>query len=182
MIYQTLQNATLARKRRLIEIVNFGLEPWEARDMGLEVEVFEKGEHRRAVADYVLGRADGDHWDEWLQSNRYELNAMTTPQFLDWITAKIEAHGAGKLVPPDEVIAGEVEEHLEAELRKRITERVLREARIDDQVAAARAGITLPHKHLTRAAIDKWLAKNRLESWRDCIDERVIKPLGDGEF
>jgi len=183
MIYQTLQNATPARARRLIEVINFGLEPWEARDMGLEVEAFEKKEkHRRAVADYVLERLDGDHWDEWLQSNRYELNAMTTPQFLGWITAKIEAHGAGKLVPPEEVIADEADKRLEAELRKRITERVLREARIDDQVAAACARITLPRKHLTRAAIGKWLAKNRLESWRDCIDERVIKPFGGREF
>ena len=41
MIYQTLQNATPARGRRLIEVVNFGLEPWEAQDMGLEVESFE---------------------------------------------------------------------------------------------------------------------------------------------
>jgi hypothetical protein len=154
MIHQTLQNATRARGRRLIEIVNFGLEPREARGMGLEVESFEKSKSYRPVADYIPDGVDGDYWDEWLQSNRYELNAMTTPQFLDWITAKIEAHGAGKLVPPDEIIVGEVDERLEAELRKRLTERVLREARIDDQVAAARAGIMLPHKHLTRAAIE----------------------------
>jgi len=182
MIYQTLQNETRARGARLIEVVNIGLEPWEARDMGLEPEDFEKGDKRRPVADYVLRRPDGPYWEEWLQSHRYELNAMTTPQFLDWITAKIEAHGGGKLVPPNEVIAGEVEERLETELRKRITERVLREARIAPQVAAARAGITLPHKHLRRAAVDEWLAENPLESWRDCIEERVIKPLCDREF
>ena len=34
MIYQTLQEATRARGARKIEIVNLGLEPWEAVDDG----------------------------------------------------------------------------------------------------------------------------------------------------
>ena len=34
MIYQTLQEATRARGARKIEIVNIGLEPWEAVAMG----------------------------------------------------------------------------------------------------------------------------------------------------
>ncbi len=38
MIYQTLQEATKARGARKIKIINLGLEPWEAIDMGLEVE------------------------------------------------------------------------------------------------------------------------------------------------
>ena len=38
MIYQTLQEATKARGARSIRIINLGLEPWEAVEMGLEVE------------------------------------------------------------------------------------------------------------------------------------------------
>jgi hypothetical protein len=34
MIYQTLQEATKARDARKIEIINIGLEPWEAIEMG----------------------------------------------------------------------------------------------------------------------------------------------------
>ena len=56
--------------------------------MGLEAEEFEESEKRRPVADYVLAREDGEKWDEWFQSNRYELNAMTTRQILDWLEAK----------------------------------------------------------------------------------------------
>jgi hypothetical protein len=52
MIYQTFQEATAARGARKIKIVNLGLEPWEAIDMGLEVESIERGKTRRAVADY----------------------------------------------------------------------------------------------------------------------------------
>ena len=55
MIYQTLQEATRARGARKIEIVNIGLEPWEAVAMGLEVETVEAGERRKPVADYVGG-------------------------------------------------------------------------------------------------------------------------------
>ena len=41
MIYQTLQEETRARGARKIEIINIGLEPWEAVAMGLEVETVE---------------------------------------------------------------------------------------------------------------------------------------------
>ena len=43
MIYQTLQEATKARGARKIKIINFGLEPWEALEMGLEVEKVKRG-------------------------------------------------------------------------------------------------------------------------------------------
>jgi DNA topoisomerase VI subunit A len=42
MIYQTLQEATRAREARKIEIINIGLEPWEAVEIGLEVETLDK--------------------------------------------------------------------------------------------------------------------------------------------
>ena len=58
MIYQTFQEATRARGARKIKIVNLGLEPWEAIEMGLEVEDVEEGDRRKPVADYVLDRED----------------------------------------------------------------------------------------------------------------------------
>ena len=58
MIYQTFQEATKARGARKIKIVNLGLEPWEAIEMGLEVENVEEGERRKPVADYVRERDD----------------------------------------------------------------------------------------------------------------------------
>jgi hypothetical protein len=77
---------------RKIEIINLGLEPWEAIEMGLEVEEVERGDKRKPVADYVLEREDlapdGYTWEEWLQTHRVELNAMTTPQFSNGSTAR----------------------------------------------------------------------------------------------
>ena len=64
MIYQTFQEATKARGARKIQIINLGLEPWEAVEMGLEVEDVEEKDRRKPVADYVCERRDGEHWDD----------------------------------------------------------------------------------------------------------------------
>ena len=64
MIFQTFQEETRARGARKIKIVNLGLEPWEAVEAGLEVETVPQGEKRKAVADYVLEREDGEYWAE----------------------------------------------------------------------------------------------------------------------
>ncbi len=97
MIYQTLQEATRARGARKIEIVNIGLEPWEAVAMGLEVETVEAKQQRKPVADYVADYDgdidppdDADDWAEWLQTHRVELNAMTTPQLIAWLDQKMD--------------------------------------------------------------------------------------------
>ena len=169
LIYQTLQEATRARGARAIEIVNLGLEPWEAEEMGLEAEPFKKGDkHRRPVADYVTQHPDGDYWTDWLQSHRYELDAMSTPQFLEWLTAKIEAHEVGKVIPPVEVIVDTTDEVLRSFLRKHIEERVLREANIDALVEAAFAAIERPD--LNPEVIASWLAGNPNENWRASVE------------
>lgn len=142
MIYQTFQEETAARGARKIKIVNIGLEPWEAAEMGLEVEDVEAGDRRKAVAQYVLDREDGEDQEEWLQTHRVELNAMTTPQFIEWLDGKMADYD--KLVPPDEVLRDELDRRIEAKVRAAVTERILREARFEGQVATAIAAIKKP--------------------------------------
>lgn len=132
MIYQGLQEATRARAGRKVHIVNLGLEPAEAIAMNLQVEdVRRKGDKSAPVAEYI----DADT-AEWLQSHRVELNAMTTPQFLEWLQAKFSGQ-PGKVVPPDDVLIDRFKDDVRGMLRHAITERVLHAARVDDQVAAA---------------------------------------------
>ena len=88
MIYQTLQEETKARGARKVEIVNLGLEPWEGIAMDLEVENVDAGERRKPVADYIRAHTDRD-WEDWLQTHRIEINAMTTPQFIRWLDGKM---------------------------------------------------------------------------------------------
>jgi hypothetical protein len=144
MIYETFQEETRARGARKIKIVNLGLEPWEAIEAGLEVEDVEQGDQRKPVAEYVLEREDGDHWKEWLQRHRVELNAMTTPEFIEWLDDKMAEHGESKLVPPGDVLAAEFERQLEEKVRAVITGQILRDAGFEDQVAARLKSIARP--------------------------------------
>jgi hypothetical protein len=128
-IYQTLQEATKARGKRKVTIINLGLEPWEAVAMGLEVEDVKETERRKPVADYVWDH-EGD-WANWLQAHRVELNAMTTSQFIEWLNGKMAAHD--KLIPPKHVLEAELAIKIENRVRADITTRILREARLDAQ-------------------------------------------------
>jgi hypothetical protein len=130
MIYQTLQEATRARGARRVSVINLGLEPAEALAMGLEPEAV-SGDKAKPVASYVEGP-----WREWLQSNRVELNAMTTRQFIGWLDDKLAPH-AGKVIPPAAVMSETLAEGVESTLRRDITGRVLAAADIDGLVARA---------------------------------------------
>ncbi|MGE3361698.1 MAG: hypothetical protein AB7O92_34190 [Acidimicrobiia bacterium] len=137
LIYQALQEGTRARPRRQVNVVNLGLEPREGLAMGLPAERASRaGKKRLPVADYVDAEMT-----EWLQGNRIELNAMTTPQFLAWLDEKLEEHGQGKLVPPQRVLAARLEDDVRGLVRQNLTERILQQARLDEQAEAAFAAL-----------------------------------------
>jgi hypothetical protein len=168
MIYQTLQEATRARGARKIRIINIGLEPWEAVEMGLEVETIEATTRRKPVADYVAVQ-DGD-WVEWLQTHRVELNAMTTPQLIEWLDRKMEIFGSGKLIPPAEVLKEDLTERTEKKVRAAITKRILREEGLDAQVDTAMAALELPAgEELARGVAQLFEAQADAE-WRAHIE------------
>jgi hypothetical protein len=97
--------------------------------LGLEVENVNRRDSKwHAVADYIE-----NEWREWLQDKRIELNAMTTPQLLDWLDKKFEKY-AGKVVPPEPVLTTNLERCVRAKIEQRITARVLKAAKIDEQV------------------------------------------------
>jgi hypothetical protein len=171
MIYQTLQEATKARGARKIKIVNLGLEPWEALAMELEVETVEAGERRKPVADYVAEHAceeeEGD-WETWLQTKRIELNAMTTPEFIRWLDGKMAAYG--KLIPPADVLAAELDERIQNKVRAAITERILREAGFEAQAAAAIGAIEKPTAAVLAKGIKQLFKQEPEREWRDHIE------------
>lgn len=186
MIYQTFQEATRARGARKIRIINIGLEPWEAIEMGLEVEEVERGNKYKPVADYVLQR-DAEHpneapggtsWQNWLQTHRVELNAMTTPQFIGWLDRKMADHGVGKLIPPDDVLSTELETQLEEKIRVDVTERILREARAEDQIAAALAAIVRPDAAALKTGIRALFEEEPEAEWRDHV-ENVVEEISE---
>jgi hypothetical protein len=187
MIYQTLQEATRARGARKIKIINIGLEPWEALRMGLEVETLETGERRKPVADYIKnhnGKNDdgspnldaggndisGVDWDEWLQTHRVELNAMTTPRLIAWLDDKMKTFGAGKLIPPETVLEEDLKARVETKIPAEITERILREAGLDAQVDAAIATLDLPDGEALARGIEQLFEEEPDAEWRAHIE------------
>jgi hypothetical protein len=116
MIYQTLCEATKARPERKIEIFNLGLDVVEAQGMGLQVEKLKDGNKPKPVADYV-GSADED----WFSHYRIELNAMTTPQLIEWLDGKMTRYADQfKVVPPEPVVMKELEDEVKQRLRSKL--------------------------------------------------------------
>jgi hypothetical protein len=169
MIYQTFQEETKARGARKVRVINLGLEPWEALAMGLEVETVPAGERRKPVANYVAqcDESEGD-WADWLQTNRVELNAMTTPEFIAWLDGKMAAYN--KLIPPADVLEAELDKRIKEKVRADITERILREAGLDDQVAAAVAAIEKPGAVVLAEGIRNLFQQEPDREWRDHIE------------
>jgi hypothetical protein len=137
MIHQALQEATATRGARRARIVNLGLDPWEAMAMDLPVEsvTYEK---RQPVARYVeeYGQARDEDWADWLQTHRVELNAMTTEAFIAWLDGKMADRG-GKVIPPADILMDRLRDETHDALTMRITARILADADLDGQVAAA---------------------------------------------
>jgi hypothetical protein len=163
MIYQTFQEETKARGARKVKIINLGLEPHEAIEMGLEVEPIEEAERYRPVAEYAR------QWEEWLQTQRVELNAMTTRQFIEWLDGKMADHD--KLIPPADVLEAELAESITKKIRETITERILREAGLEDQVAAAVAAIAKPDADTLARGIRRLFEEEQDHEWRDHIEK-----------
>jgi hypothetical protein len=129
IIYQSLQDETAARGARNVEIINLGLEPEEALKMGLDPEKIEAGKDRRAVAKYVSPK-----WEEWLQTQRVELNAMTSPQFIVWLDTKMAQHDGAKLVPPCQIMEQQLTATTRQKVTANITTRILAAAKMESQV------------------------------------------------
>jgi len=134
MIYQSLQEATIARPRRLIEIVNLGLEPWEARAMGLQDEAVPVKKDRRPVAAYVQARGEG--WANWLQRRRYELDSIPPVQFVPWLDAKMASQGVTKVVPDADTLGRHAEERVPDDLRSAFRAELLERLQVEQHVEA----------------------------------------------
>jgi len=160
-IYQSLQEATRARGARKIEIINLGLEPEEALGMGLEVEDVKETERWKPVADYAA------EWGDWLQTHRVELNAMTTPQFIEWLDGKMADYD--KLMPSPVALEEELSATIEKRVRAEVTERILREAGFEAQVSVAIAAASKPTAAELEAGIRTMFEEEPECEWRDYI-------------
>lgn len=164
-IYQSLVDGTRARPGRKVRVINLGLDPAEAVAMGLPVEPVDT-KSRVPVADYLE-----PEWREWLQTNRIELNAMTSPQFIEWLDSKLAEHDAGKVIPPVEVLASALREEVASIVQDRavdiVRERLDFDRLVREEVTSMLAEIDLDidiGRHVAG-----YLDERRAEPWTAAV-------------
>lgn len=88
------------RFRNKIDVTDLGLRLTDVEQYGLQSEACEfKGQFAYDSIATVEEK-------EFLRSGkRVELNAFTSPQFIEWIEAKLAEHLPGRLIPADDVLA-----------------------------------------------------------------------------
>ena len=189
MIYETLQEATLTRAARKVKVIDLGLNPWEADDMELETETF-NSKSRRGVARYVRDRRynwdakDDTDWEDWLQENRVELNAMDTPTFLNWIEGKIKEYDNGKVVPNTATLKAQLREDTDEIIREKVMTRILKENNFDAEVYRETEKV-LPMFFEKVANLEvevgESLEDNREQHWKEPVKE-IARELADSDL
>jgi hypothetical protein len=207
IISQALQCATKSRAARTVDIIDLGLYPWSAITDGLPPERAETSKHRKPVAENIKRRdrenfARGNphnepNWENWLQTWRVELNAMTSAQFIHWMNTQFEIHLVTKVIPPEQLahdqvrdsiltlistqIQGEVRTEMRAEideLQRLVNELEARiSAEADKRVTQQVAKITFPSGTEAIGAIKRWLEKTPYSHWRASISEVATQLL-----
>jgi len=167
-IFETLQEETKARPGRKVNIINLGLEPEEALSMCLEVEKVDKSNRDKAVAYYVEQK-----WKEWLQSNRVELNAMSTPQFLGWLERKIQFYDKGKVIPPTSLMIENLDSNIKGILGKIISDDILQQNGYDEKLNRTFEQVKKRYsddQFDLKEIVEAGLKSKPTDIWRDVIE------------
>lgn len=180
LIYQALQEGTRARPGRRVEVINLGLEPWEAVKMGLQVETFTVKRNRKLpVARYVRTRdaEKGSTWEKWLQGKRVELNAMTSPEFVTWLDSKMSKYGTEKIIPPRRVLEKHLRRATERQIRVALTRDILASADLEGQVEAKMGSLDFK---VDSSRLSTELDQNPEKLWSEVVDDMAIVTLAGG--
>ena len=78
-------------------VINFGLRLEDVEELALEPESF-------AYKSVSVPTATDAEMEYFKSGQRVELNAMTSPQFVDWFDSKCKQHGIKKVVPDGKVL------------------------------------------------------------------------------
>jgi hypothetical protein len=179
-IARALREETRRMPGYAVDIIDLGLFYEAAVDMGLGTEEFMR---RKALPDNLelspaaraafQGRYDAAS-KTWI-ATRIELNAMTNEQLVAFIEKGLQDAGAvGKVHPPAEALGGYFQEALRVALRAAFTERILREAGIDEQVEAALATRSVDGAALA-GYVTTALRDDPSTHWRAVLQERAVK-------
>ena len=149
--------------------------PPETADIGLRLEDVEEmdlqdepapdtGPGAPLLREYGASRAEIDFLCQ--RHRRVELNAMTAPQFVEWLERKLDLYGYGKVVPDTDQLETKARDILAARLIR------ARTCGIEEQARADAAAAELPP---ILAQQVEWQLRDRAElSWEDAVD-RIMR-------
>lgn len=187
----TLREETARMPEHRIAVIDIGLTLGEAEALGLETETFDRTSALPSRLADVLGEAERRMWKvddvasqrQRVVCERVELNAMTTPQLIDHVTAALERHDAmAKVVPDAATIRAEVASSIRRHVKIQLDE-LLRE-HVDIETLAVMIGADiadeaeLPTPEEVRAMIEP----ARRVDWRTATSvwaTRVVKESND---
>jgi DNA topoisomerase VI subunit B len=151
-ICRTLREETDRMPGYSVEVHDLGLRIAEALDLGLTTEKFTRSRalpQGLTLTDRELELFTGAQktWGKrpTFVADRVELNAFVAPDLLAYTESRMRACGIrGKVIPPADVMAGELREELRRMGTERVTKAVLAAANIEGQVEAALAALAGP--------------------------------------
>jgi hypothetical protein len=179
-IARTLQEATARMPDYHVNVVDLGLTLQQGIDMGLQTETFERKKALPAALtltetekEYFTGRPAGKN--RWI-ARRIELDAMSAPQFVQWLDQALQDHGAKKLVPPESVLLARTLAQGEARIRHALTAHILKEHGFEPQVQdALRALQPLAQADASGlpAVVHEYLGKEQAAHWTMPVDRHA---------
>jgi hypothetical protein len=156
--------------RNRIEVVDLGLRLEDVEDSGLETEDVV---HRSDPSPNL--RENGAAAEEivFLRSQRVELNAFASADFVAWIERKLEQHGVAKIVPPQDALM--------LAYRRSIASRYVA-SRLQGTIEEAQrhaADAHVPDDLATLVAAG--LQDDRAQSWDDVVHQLTMQRVGPDE-
>jgi hypothetical protein len=148
-----------------VAFVDIGLRLADIEAMGLAPEPIEIPEHWGARSATLRKHGATPREIQFLRTQRVELNAMTSRQFIDFLETKLAENGVEKVVPDIAIIEGHA---------RRLTEQRLASAALSamrEQIATAAADIPLPED--IESQLRRKLATRAELSWDEALAEII---------
>jgi hypothetical protein len=112
-----------------------------------------------------------DGWPRHWAGERVELNAMTSPQFIEWLEQKLAEVGVQKVVPQEDVLAQAYRRAQCIEAVQQAVDEAVQQA-VDEAVQAAQSDEAVMPADL-REQVGAKLAAEPARSWDEVVAELV---------
>ena len=150
-----------------VPIIDLGLRLEDIEELELEAEPYVP-KNRAARVETLERHSATEQEIELLETERVELNALTAPQFIEWLEGKLEEH-TDKVIPEDDVIEAYARRIWEQEQARERCKTILA------QIHAEAATVQLPEDLRDRA--EAILDEDATLSW----DQAVAQAMRDTE-